>query len=226
MKNRKPIIFALMISFFVVGCTNETSKSKEQVNSNDTTITDEVEPEVEVNSSDEESNSDVSMWDFFLADNSKAHFKGEGNEFAEKDIEVRHPYDNYIVIHESNGGAVLRQTFKVGSDKIEILEQSMYDFEKEIPTLNEIQAMQPIDIYLQKPFIEGATFGDWTVIQTEVTVDTPYKSFDNAFVIEKNETDSLIRKYFVQGIGEVKNEFFMKSEGEEFIVTSTLESIQ
>ena len=31
---------------------------------------------------------EISMSDFFLPNGSKAHYKGEGNEFAELDIEV------------------------------------------------------------------------------------------------------------------------------------------
>ena len=42
--------------------------------------------------------SEISMIDFFLPDGSKAHYLGEGNEFAELDIEVAHPYEKYVIV--------------------------------------------------------------------------------------------------------------------------------
>ncbi len=52
--------------------------------------------------------------------------------------------------------------------------------------------MNPSGIYLEKPLEKGTTFDTWTIVETDITVDTPYKKFDHAFVIEmKTETSSI-----------------------------------
>ncbi len=59
------------------------------------------------------------------------------------------------------------------------------------------------------------------------TLETPYQTFENVFVLEETSEDFINRKYFVEGFGEVKRESIMQIEGEEdFIVTSTLEKIE
>ena len=46
-------------------------------------------------------------------------------------------------------------------------------------------------------------------------------------VIQMKDSAFINRKYFVRGFGEVKRESIMTTdEGEEFIVTSTLESVE
>ena len=72
----------------------------------------------------------------------------------------------------------------------------------------------------------GTIFGDWTIVQTGAMVETPFNTFENAFVIEMNNADFVNRKYFVRGFGEVKRESVMTMDDGEFIVTSTLESIE
>ena len=193
--------------------------------------------EFEINDSnvdEESSNADVnevtetdnSMSDFFLPDGLRAHFLGEGNEYAEMDIEVTRLFNHYVVMHVSTTGAVSRQIYKLESDKILTLEQKEFDGNSILPTLDEVQVMDPIGIYLQKPFTEGATFDGWVITETEATVETPYKRFNNALVLERNTDGFVSRRYFVQEIGVVKTEFFQESEGEESAVTSTLESIE
>jgi len=166
------------------------------------------------------------MRDFFLPDGSRANYKGQGNEFAGYKLEVAQPFENYYIIYENNGGVFVRRTYQIEKDKINILEETTVDYKNEFPSIDELKAMKPIGIYLQKPFTKGAKFGDWTVVETDVTVETPYRTFDNAFVIEQKDQDVSNRKYFVQGFGEVKRESTMKTaQDEELIVTSTLESV-
>lgn len=165
------------------------------------------------------------MRDFFLEDGSKAHYKGEGNEFAGFTIEVAQPYEDYFVIYENNGGSLVRQIYKVNGDTIETLEKSIVNYKDEFPSLEEIEAMKPIGIYLQQPFKEGTTFDDWRITKTGETVETPFRTFENAFVIEQQGTDAINRKYFVQGFGEVKREAIQTTEGSELTITSTLESV-
>jgi len=176
---------------------------------------------------DELTESEIPMRDFFLAYGSKAHYKGDGNEFAELNIEVIQPYENYVIVYEDNGGASLQKIYKIGTNNIEILAEDMIEFDPIVPSLEQLEEMKPIGVYLQQPFTVGTKFQEWTIVEINATVETPYKTFDNVIVIEMAKDDYINRKYFVQGSGEVKREAIMKIEGEEdFIVTSTLESIE
>lgn len=102
----------------------------------------------------------------------------------------------------------------------------MTESKADFPSLNELDAMTPTGIYLKKPFTKGTAFGDWIIVDTDVTVETPYQTFDHAFVIEKQDKDVINRKYFVEGFGEVKRESIMTTDdGGEYIVTSTLKAV-
>lgn len=225
MKKVKLLMLVLMTTLIFAGCAKNgalktpTEGTKTNTGAN-VTENSSTSPNGEV------SPSNNPMRDYFLPDGSKANYKGEGNEFAQLKIVVAQPYENYFVIHENNGGAFIQRIYKIETDKISIVKETMIDAKQEFPTLVQLEALKPIGVYLQKPFSVGSAFGDWTIVQTGLTIDTPFKTFDDAFVIEKKDKDSVIRKYFVQGFGEVKRESIMKSaNGEEFIVTSTLESV-
>ena len=95
-----------------------------------------------------------------------------------------------------------------------------------LPSKEEISKLTVKEIYLQQPFEVGTKFNDWTIVETDATVDTPYQKFENVIVIEMKEKDFTNRKYFAENYGEIKRESVMKTEDEEdFIVTSTLESV-
>lgn len=213
MKKINYVILLLSVSLVFTGCiNNRVANESTDVNGG--------------NGVDLNAETTGPMRDFFLPEGSKAHYTGQGNEFAELKIEVAQPYEDYFIVYENNGEAFVRKTYKLGNDKIEILEETTVNYEESFPTLEEVKAMKPIGIYLQKPFSEGTVFDDWTIMKTEVTVETPYKTFDNAFVIETEGPDAVIRKYFVEGYGEVKRESVMTTgHGEELIVTSTLKSV-
>lgn len=176
---------------------------------------------------DEQALVNIPMSDFFLPSGSKAHYEGEGNEFAELDIEVTSLDNNYVIVDENNGGALIRTIYHVQENTIEIVFSEAIDFNEPMPSPKEISIMDALEVYLQKPFEAGTAFGDWSIIETNVTVKTPFKTFNNAIVVEMQDDDFINRKYFVQSFGEVKRESIMKTEaGDEFIITSTLESIE
>lgn len=50
---------------------------------------------------------------FFLSSGAKAHYKGEGNEFAELDIEVTVLDERYVVVDEDNGGVTIRTIYHI-----------------------------------------------------------------------------------------------------------------
>lgn len=240
MKKLKPFILLMGLVIALVGCTQKSTDRHSEKENNDENASDENQTEVDKEDGnkefnhepnkgelDEQSTQENMMLDFFLPEGSKAHYEGEGNEFAELDIEVVAANDTYVVVDEDNGGALIRTIYSIQQDKIEILSKETIDFDVVIPTIKEIANMEPIDVYLQKPFNKGATFGEWTITETGVSVETPYKKFENAIVIEMKDNDFVNRKYFVQGFGEIKREAIMDTdENEEFIITSLLESLE
>ena len=91
---------------------------------------------------------DSPMSAFFLPSGAKAHYKGEGNEFAELDIEVTVVDEGYVVVDEDNGGVSIRTIYQVQEDNISILSSEPIDFDDPIPTPNMIDKMKTIKIKL------------------------------------------------------------------------------
>ena len=59
------------------------------------------------------------------------------------------------------------------------------------------------------------------------TIDTPFQVFKQVIVLEKtDDTGAIQRRYIVEKYGEIKREFIMNEEDIEFVVTSTLESVE
>ena len=216
----------LLIALIASGCTNKTTSLNNSGNSGESTNPNGQKGNAEESTKKPDQN-EQSLLDYFLPAGSNAQFKGEGNEFAELDIDFAHPYQDYVILHENNGGTLIRHIYRIEKDQILTMEQKAVDLNEDFPSLQEIEAMEPISVYLKKPFEVGTTFDGWEIVQTDVTVETPYKTFDHAFVIEEKGDDFINRKYFVEGFGEVKREAIMETvnEDEDFIVTSTLESV-
>jgi hypothetical protein len=213
-------IFLLVAALVFSGCTKKQPTALDNSGSTNGTVGEDV-----VNESESEKDGEISLTDLFLPDGSNAHYLGEGNEFAELDIQVTRPFEDYVVIHENNGGSLVRHIYKIEPDKISILEEMTVELVKDFPSQAELDAMKPVGVYLKKPLKKGTTFDTWTIVEMDATVDTPYKKFDHAFVIEMKTDDFVNRKYFVEGFGEVKRESVMQMEDGEFIVTSTLKTI-
>jgi hypothetical protein len=213
-------IFLLVAALVFSGCTKKQPTALDNSGSTNGTVGEDV-----VKESESEKDGEISLTDLFLPDGSKAHYLGEGNEFAELDIQVTRPFEDYVVIHENNGGSLVRHIYKIEPDKISILEEMTVELVKDFPSQAELDAMKPVGVYLKKPLKKGTTFDTWTIVEMDATVDTPYKKFDHAFVIEMKTDDFVNRKYFVEGFGEVKRESVMQMEDGEFIVTSTLKTI-
>ena len=219
---RKINLFIFLLAAVLVfsGCSKKQPTALDNSGSTNGTVGEDV-----VKESESEKDGEISLTDLFLPDGSKAHYLGEGNEFAELDVEVTRPFEDYVVIHENNGGSLVRHIYKIEPDKISILEEMTVELVKDFPSQAELDAMKPIGVYLKKPLKKGTTFDTWTIVEMDATVDTPYKKFDHAFVIEMKTDDFVNRKYFVEGFGEVKRESVMQMEDGEFIVTSTLKTV-
>ncbi|MCG7345229.1 hypothetical protein MHZ92_13880 [Sporosarcina sp. ACRSL] len=225
---RGKIIFiqVLFIALIASGCTNKTTSLNNSGNSGETTNPKGQTENNEVQTEKANPN-DRTLVDFFLPAGSTARFRGEGNEFAKLDIDFAHPYENYVILHENNGGTVIRKIYKIEPNQITTLEQRPVDLHEDFPSLEEIEKMEPIGIYLKKPFEVGTTFDDWEIIETDVKVDTPFQKFDHALIIEQKGEGFVNRTYLVEGFGEVKRESIMDTvdPDEKYIVTSTLESV-
>ncbi|KXH81766.1 hypothetical protein [Sporosarcina sp. HYO08] len=234
MKRLHLFIYLLLAVVIFAGCSKTSTNLN---NSGESTGTATKEDETVYNGVDgknadqdngetkDKTDAEISMLDFFLPDGTKAHFKGEGNEFASLDIDVAHPYENYIIVHENNGGALVQRVYKIQDHQIYLLDTQAVDMEQDFPSLADLDAMTPAELYIDAPLTKGKNFGNWTVVDTNVSVETPYKTFDDATVIEMKEKDSVNRKYFVPGFGEVKRETIMDLEEGEVAVTSMLETI-
>ena len=226
MRTKSLFMLVLLFAIIASGCTNKTTSLNNSGNSGETTNPNEQQGTTD-DSTEKPDQNDQSMLDFFLPGGSKAQFTGEGNEFAGLDIDFAHPYADYVILHENNGGAIIRRVFKIEKDQITKMEEKAVDMHEDFPSQQEIKAMEPIGIYLKKPFEVGTKFDNWEIVETDVTVETPYETFDHAFVIEERGDDYVNRKYFVEGYGEVKRESIMDivNEDEDFVVTSSLESV-
>ncbi|WP_339250177.1 hypothetical protein NSQ43_11085 [Sporosarcina sp. FSL W8-0480] len=223
MRMYRLLIALVFTTLLVMGCSNKTTTLNSSGNSGESNDPDQV---TDKGNKQVIETVDKSLKDYFLPDGSKANFLGDGNEFAELDVTFAMPYENIVVVHENNGGVVIRFIYEIEENQITLINHTSVDMNEDFPTLEEIDAMKPEGIYLKKPFEVGTTFDKWTITETGVTVETPYQKFENAFVIESKENNALNRKYFVEGYGEVKRESIMDVENnEKFIVTSTLESV-
>lgn len=171
----------------------------------------------------------ISMRDFFPSNDVSLHFKGEGNEFAELDIEIFHvdeDGEHYIVKRENNGGVYFQSVYKISQKKIELLEDNIINLDEPFPKTEELRTLDSIGIYLQSPIKEGTTFESWEIVDVNATIETPYKLFNNVIIIESQDSDFINRKYFARGFGEIKRETVLMMDDEtDYIVTSTIESM-
>lgn len=223
MRNGLWMILLLSSLLLMTGCTNKTTSLD---NSGDTNgiVKDERTPsENEATTKDSvQSDVEASMTDYFPPDGTTAHYQGEGNEFAELDITFHRPFENYVILHENNGGALLRKVYRIDENQIFTLSNEIIENESDFPSLEELEAMEPIDTYLEAPFTKGKTFSTWKVTETGQSLETPYKVFTDVFIIEETAEGATNRKYFAPGFGEIKREALMEGD---FVVTSTLVSV-
>lgn len=189
----------------------------------------EAEPEEPIDENTETPDLDAiptSLLDYFPDGDTSAYYKGEGNEFAQLENTISRPAPDYVVIHENNGGSYIQKVYKQSGDKIQLMKEEPVDLDVIMPTAAELDAMTPIRAYLQGPIAVGTTFDDWTIIETDASLQTPMQSFDDVVVLEQVDGDNTNRVYLAEGYGEVKRESIMSVDGEpDFVVTSTLENM-
>lgn len=210
----KRLLFLIIPFLFLIACQANEEEIIEP--NNDTTTSTE----------NETTNQYKTLAEFFQGDQTIANFKGEGNEYASYTLQTQHPYENYVVTYEDNGGTIVQRIYRITKDNIGLLSEMGEAYDSVIPSFEELESMQVIDIYLAAPLEVGTRFNDWEIISTQETVETDFQTFENVIVIEKKEEQgNTTRKFLVKDFGEIKREFIMVSDEAEVIVTSTFEKL-
>lgn len=164
--------------------------------------------------------------DYFMPDKSIAQFKGEGNEYASYTLTTQRIGD-YVVTYEDNGGTVVQKMYNIQDDKISLIAENAEAYDAKSPTLAELESMKEIEIYLGTPFEVGTEFNGWKITSVTATLETGLQTFEDVIVMEKiDEQGFTNRKYFAKKFGEIKREYIMQEGNEQFIVSSTIESIK
>ncbi|SES10102.1 hypothetical protein [Psychrobacillus sp. OK032] len=208
-------LFFLIPILFLVACGNEKPVDTETTSKT---------PSEEVGTTSEPS---INLSHFFMPDNSVAQFKGEGNEYASYTLTTRYPYENYVITYEDNGGTVVQRIYNIQNNKVSLIAEYGEAYEPTTYSLEELQTMQEVEVYLATPLEVGATFNDWKITSTTDSLITSLQTFNDVIVMEKrNEDGSTIRKYFKENFGEIKREFILQEGDEQFIVRSVIENLE
>ncbi|SDN08067.1 hypothetical protein SAMN05518871_103233 [Psychrobacillus sp. OK028] len=212
----KNMLVVLIPIVFLFACTSEQA-GQSTLEQTETPIT---EPDVVTEES-------TDLMQYFLNDNSTAKFRGEGNEYAAFTLKTYHLFDNYVATYEDNGGTVMRRYYKISPTEITLIDEQGEAYEVANPTLQELQAMETISVYLKTPLEVGTEFDGWKITSSTTTVETDLQTFANVLVLEKiDDQGNLMRKYFAKGFGEIKREYMSTNEEEPFTISSIIEKIE
>lgn len=229
MKKYRIIGLLLLTAFVLVACTDNQYKNGETGQETPPPV-DHQEPnntppikETPVVDDQGENLESISLTKFFLPHGTKAHYKGIGNEFAELSIDVHRIGKNFVVIDEDNGGVLIRKIFQVEEDTIGVVSEEPIDLNKPLPSKEELNGLEMEEIYLKKPLEVGAEFEDWTIVDIQGTIETPYQNFNQVIIIESVSEGFTNRRYLVPDFGEVMRESIMETDDEtNFIVSFCL----
>jgi len=168
----------------------------------------------------------VDLKKFLKPDNTVANFLGDGNEFSSYTEKTTWLNDEFVGTIVDNVGVSLMTIYKITKNQIEIVFKEPIDLDTPFPKIEELEVLEPIETYLATPIEEGTSFGQWKIVETNATIETPYKTFEKAIILEEKGENYVNRKYFVEGLGEIKTESIMDTDqGETYTVTSALQSI-
>lgn len=124
----------------------------------------------------------------FKKDGIIAYFVGEGNEYAnliEKTIWLN---ENYVIVRVDNGGAITDRVFRINDEKLALISTGIVENIDHEYDLNELEAMQEIEIVFEGA-IQNGTAPNGTTVTTNVTFETPFKTFTDAITVTKLEDD-------------------------------------
>lgn len=218
----------LSLLLLIGACGDEESNVPENdTPENETETPEAVDEPSDEQTADEEEAEEIDLTAYFMEDGTMAHFKGDGNEYAELNIRTEYLEEDYVAVYEDNGGTTILRVYRLADGRIDLVEEQPEFYEDYTATAEELNALEPISTYLETPIEMGNQIKGMEVIELDVTVETPFETFENAVVLEQvNDEGSINRSYFVEGYGEVKREFIMEEEDNTFTVTSSLETIE
>ncbi|AYC29471.1 hypothetical protein [Paenisporosarcina cavernae] len=152
---------------------------------------------------------------FFLETGHSAHFEGSGNEFATLEQVTKWHSPDEVSVVENNGGTQILRTYRLTKKGIFLLQERGEFYDEYSPTKEELDTLPETKLILPYP------------LPSTTQVDTPLKSFEQAYMVEEIAEDgSINRSYYVKNYGLVKREFIMPNDGEEMIISSSLKSIK
>ena len=217
----KKLVVLVFPFFFLFGCGADPSIDND-------TVKEPIEEETPTSTVEkpEPIPTETNLNQFFLTDGSSAQFLGDGNEYASYSLKTQWMNENYVATYEDNGGTVMQRIYRISTDKISLLAENGEAYEAQMPSIEELDAMPEIGVYLSTPLEVGTEFNDWIITSTSETVETPLQMFTDVIVIEKKEEQGNVnRKYFAKEFGEIKREFIMYEGEQETIISSTIEKV-
>lgn len=217
----KKLVVLVFPFFFLFGCGADPSIDND-------TVKEPIEGETPTSTVEkpEPVPTETNLNQFFLTDDSTAQFLGDGNEYASYSLKTQWLNENYVATYEDNGGTVMQRIYRISTDKISLLAENGEAYDAQMPSVEELDAMPEIGIYLSTPLEVGTEFNDWIITSTSETVETPLQIFTDVIVMEKKEEQGNVnRKYFAKEFGEIKREFIMNEEEQEIIISSTIEKV-
>jgi hypothetical protein len=222
----------ILILFFLLSACGE-DPVEEPSDSNKSPSTEVEQPEENIEEPEEVVTEPVPEPDsiqfsnYFMQDGATATYLGDGNEYASYQARTQWHNDNTVSIYEDNGGTTLLRTYRISDESIDLIQEQGEFYDKFNPTDEELQELPILSTFLKLPLEAGEVFDDWEIMSVDQTLETPFQLFEQVIVLEKtDDTGAIQRKYIVEQYGEIKREFIMLEEDTEFIVTSTLESVE
>ena len=222
----------ILILFFLLSACGEDTV-EEPSDSNENPSTEEEQPEENIEEPEEvitepEPEPDIIQFsNYFMQDGATANYLGDGNEYASYQARTQWHNDNTVSIYEDNGGTTLLRTYRISDESIDLIQEQGEFYDEFNPTDEELQELPILSTFLKLPLEVGEVFDDWEIISVDQTLETPFQLFEQVIVLEKtDDTGAIQRRYITEQYGEIKREFIMLEEDIEFIVTSTLESVE
>lgn len=202
---KKLIFIILALSLLIVGCTKETPQ-----------------PPVE---------DTPKAADYFpFMENTKLSYKGEGNEYAEKDVFFDFIEGDRAQLRVMNPGTTLAQIYEVKDGEVRRLssKEEMYAFYNTLDWLKDANQGTEAEVLLKEPIEKG---NKWQlsdgrtreITSVDMAVETPHADYKAIEVTTTSQDGkSTTKDYYAKEIGLIKTEF--SSEG--FEVLTILEKVE
>lgn len=149
---------------------------------------------------------------FFPTENSDAYYLGGFENGGEK-VQTKWISDEFVQQIRSNGGATVQRIYKIKDNQIDMVYEEMIDeFNPASLSIEELNKLPTMNTIMKAPLKIGEQFDEWKVIDLNGEISTFYSSFTDVLILENQSEDSITRKYYAKGYGEVKLEFEFYNE--------------